>query len=410
MRWLWLAPVTLAAVVGIPRPPTAVASPLRLTIDDAVSRAAGGSSDVNRGRRDAALAVANVARSRAWLPSNPYLSSGAQYTSQYGSNYWFSLAQEFEIAGQRGSRMGAAAAGVRKADWELKAAEQTAIAAVKTTFIQSLVSRERLTLAQKGLDLTADLVRQLGGRETRDLTQQVDLNSAKIQEARSRRDLATTARRYDELLDTLRQWVDVSPQQELELIGAPEYAPRPVPAAPELIERALQQRPDLVARRHEVDQAHSELSLARRSAVPNVSLSGTYLQFQGVSQAGGEVTVPLPVFKSGAADTAEAAALDDFAAQALHAMERVVPYEVIEARRACADAASDLQLVKGEILPRSEDNVRLQRPLYERAVVSLSDFVEVQLAVIAAQGEFLDAVQTYNEAAIELERVVGGPW
>jgi len=410
MRWHRLASVTLCAVGSMLGTAAASAGPLRLTIDDAVARAMSGSADVSSSRRDTALAAANVARSRAWLPSNPYASSGAQYSSQYGNNYWFSLAQEFEVAGQRGHRMDAAAAAARKSEWDLKATEHTTIAAVKTTFVQSLVSRERVTVARKELDLAADLVQQLSRREGRDLTQQVDLNTAKIQEARSRHDLVTAERTYDEMLDTLRQWVDAPPQQDIELVGAPDYGTRPVPAGSDLIERALRQRPDLVARRHEADQSRSELTLAKRSAIPNVSLSGTYLQFEGASLAGGEVTVPLPVFKSGAADTAEAAAVNDFAARALQQLERAIPYEVIEARRVCANAASDVELIKDEIVSRSEDNVRLQRQLYDRSVISLSDYVEVQLAALTAQRELLDAVETYNEALIELERVVGGPW
>ena len=410
MRWQWLAPVTLSMLGGICAAVAASAAPLRLSIDDAVARATRGSADVSSGRRDAALASANVARSKAWLPSNPYASSGAQYSSQYGNNYWFTLAQELEVAGQRGPRVDAAAAGARKVEWELKAAEQTAVAAVKTTFVQSLVNRERVTLARKGLDLATDLVHQLTRQDARDLTQQVDLNTAKLQEARARRDMVTTERAYDELLNTLRQWVDVPPQQDIELVGAPEYTARPMPAAVDLIERALRQRPDVVARRHAAEEARNELTLAKRSVIPNVSVSGTYLQFEGASLAGGEVSLPLPVFKSGAAETAEAAAVNEHAAQALQGMERAVPYEVVEARRACANAASDVQLVKADIVPRSEDNVRLQRQLYDRSVVSLSDYVEAQLDAIAAQRELLDAVGTYNEAVIELERVVGGPW
>src|SRR5437660_1453236 len=58
--------------------------PLRLTVDDAVARALAANLDLAVSRRDVDIARANLQRSRALMPSNPFLSAGAQKTSQSG--------------------------------------------------------------------------------------------------------------------------------------------------------------------------------------------------------------------------------------------------------------------------------------------------------------------------------------
>ena len=71
------------------------ATPLRLDMDTAVERALVTSrKNAPKGRVE--QAQANLERSKALLPANPFFSGGAQHTSQTGPNYVFLLSQEFE--------------------------------------------------------------------------------------------------------------------------------------------------------------------------------------------------------------------------------------------------------------------------------------------------------------------------
>lgn len=72
-------------------PPAAQGAPLRLTINEAGARATGGNLDLSASERT--IDLANVQRSRAWLPANPYLSVGSQPTiaGGIGSNFGFVL-------------------------------------------------------------------------------------------------------------------------------------------------------------------------------------------------------------------------------------------------------------------------------------------------------------------------------
>jgi outer membrane protein TolC len=366
--------------------------------------------EVGAARTAIQAARAGLQRSRAWLPSNPYLSGGAGRTTQagVGSNYGMFLSQEIEIAGQRSHRIRAATEGVEKATFDARNAEQLLSAAVKTAFVEGQVSADRVTIAQQTVEVAAMLTRQLQQGTSGGDGQRLNLNNARIQENRARRELAALERARASALDTLRRLIGVALDQEIELLGAPLAAVRPLPTPAELVARALRQRPDLLAQRHSVEQAHLQLALLSREAVPNITISGNVSRFEGATLTGGDIGVPLPIFQGKGPEIQEAIAERDRVQLELQNLERTIEQEAREALRACEAAAADLQSLREEIMPRSEDNLQIQRRLYERDEATLADVASTQIELLSARRDYVDAVQAYNEALIELQRIVGG--
>ncbi len=170
------------------------AAPLRLTSDDAVSRAQQAHPDVATARTAIAVAEAGLQRSKAWLPANPYVSGGAGMTTQrgVGSNYGGTISQEFEIAGQRTIRAQVASQEVAKAAAALAGARLDLAAQVKTAFVDALVSFDRIDTARAGLEATNKLCTHLATRKGVSDAQRMELNNAQIQESRARRDVASS--------------------------------------------------------------------------------------------------------------------------------------------------------------------------------------------------------------------------
>ena len=388
----------------------AVAGPLRLTMDDAVARATQAHPDLAAARKAIDVAEASLQRSKTWLPANPYLSAGAGTTTQegVGNNYGMYLSQEFEIGGQRSKRIGVARQDVAKATSELTGVQQTLVAAVKTAFVDTLVSTDRAILARQGLDITVDLSQHLS--RTTDLSdaQRIDLNNAQIQESRARRDVAATQQARDNALTTMRRLLALSPEQDVEILGAPLHQTRPLLTDAEVVDRALRQRPDLAAQQRALDKADAQIALVQREAVPNITLSGNVSRFEGATLSGGDISVHLPVFQRKTAELNEAVAERDRQRLALESLKRTIQQEALEARRACEVAAVDLQALRDVVVPKNEENLQLQRRLHERGEATYSELQGTQLEVLAARREHLDAVQAYNAALIELERIVGG--
>ncbi|MFQ5666149.1 MAG: TolC family protein, partial [Candidatus Binatia bacterium] len=320
----------------------------------------------------------------------------------------FFLQQEFEIAGQRRTRMDAAAQGTQKARWDVKSFEKDLVAAVRTAFVDALVSRDRVRLAEKGVRIAATLSQELAHEQQLSDVQRLDLNVAQIQESRAQRQLAAAERTRDDSLDVLRRLLNLPIDQAIELQGTAQHKVSGLPPAVELIERALRQRPDLVALRHGAQQAARQLALTRREAIPNLTLSGTLSRFEGDTLIGGDIGISLPIFHGKSAGISDAIAERDRANLELHNLERTVAEETADARRACVVAAGDLQTLRDVIVPKSEENLRLEEHLYKGGIVTVSELVGLQIDLLSAQSDYLDALQTYNDALVELERVIGG--
>ena len=184
---------------------------------------------------------------------------------------------------------------------------------------------------------------------------------------------------------------------------------RKLPSERDLIARALKQRPDLAAQRRALDRADAAITLTQREAIPNITVSGNVSRFDGATLAGGDVGLHLPVFQHKTAELNEAVAERDRERLGLDGLERTITQETLEARRACEVAAIDLQALRDVAVPKNEENLQIQSRLYESGDVTYTELVGTQLEVLTARREYLDALQAYNEALIEMERVIGGP-
>ena len=364
MMWLF-------GVVG-----PAVAGPLPLTMDETVARAIAASRDLRVSRKQVELAQANLDRSHALLPANPYVSGGAQYDSSRqqfttdsgqtafasnGPNYGFTLSQEFEIAGQRSKRIASAEQGVEKAVWDAKSAELTLVSTVKQTFVRALLGPDRIALARRGLDAAQSLSQSLEKKSVDTTEKQMDLNIAQVQEARAQRDLAQAEQGAEDAKDLLRYYLGLPGSQPIELNGAPITEIEELPPVDELIDRALQQRPDLVALRHSAEHAGLEVELKERARIPNVTISGNVSRFEGDTFAGGDLGMYLPLFQTGGPATREALAERDQARTQIDDLKRTIEWDVRQARRACEAAAVSLRLSKQRIMPKSDENLTLEQ-------------------------------------------------
>jgi len=399
----WVAILALAALGAVS---VATAEPLRLSMPEAVARATAANLEYGAGRKDVDVAQANLDRSKSWLPSNPFFSAGSQHTSNgVGPNYTFLLSQELEVAGQRGARVAVAEQGVAKAQADLHNAAQTLAANVRTAFVDVLIGNDRVTLEQQSVAAASQLADQASSRTPRSDSDRFDANSAHIQASRARRELAAAEQTRDAALGTLRRLLGLPLEQDLELVGAPIRTPKDLPPGPELVQRALDHRADLAALHHALGRADQQLQLSRRERIPNVTLSGTFSRFEGDTLTGGDIGVPLPLFRDKTADITEAAAERERSKLELQYLERSIAQEVIDARRTCATAGGDVDTLARDIIPRSEDNVDLEQQLFKQGSVSVTDLIGVQIDLLTARRDYLDAVQKYNEALIDLARV-----
>lgn len=406
-------------------PAVAVGEQIRLSLTEAVQRAAGATTEVSEGRRDLSLAKAEAVRSGVYLPSDPQLSVGAYYSTikedvfnddgelidrrGYGPNYTFSLSQEVEIAGQRGFRVEAADRNTQRARLALRFQKENLLALVKTAFVHALAEGEKLAAAQQAAEAMQGLARSPGDEgERADASERLVINQLRIQQALARNQIARAQGSKNQALAALRRLCRFPDDAEIEPAGQLDTQGQDLAERQELVRRGLTNRADLAALQRAVEAADASLTAKQRARFPNVTLSASVSQFAGATLAGGELTAPVPLFFGNAGDVEEAIAERNQSARALDLLKAEIAKEVTDAYEDNVAAAASLRTYHKEILPLHEENVRLQRRLVGNGDADITDLMGVLIDFSAAKIDAVGATEDYHAALIELQRAVAG--
>lgn len=204
------------------------------------------------------------------------------------------------------------------------------------------------------------------------------------------------------------------------LLNRPDDAPlgRPrdiVPAddrydVKDLQAKALEARPELRAALFKLQASRTGLELAEREATwPDFSIGVDYWQMPEEPDAwGGMFGINLPWFTG--KRQAEARKIRHAVRGDEIAIERIrsrVLFEVRDAYLRVEAARKSLVLLRGELLPKSEQNVAVSRANYEKGKASFLDLLDAERSQRDLKLKYYQALAQYESAVADLERAVG---
>lgn len=200
------------------------------------------------------------------------------------------------------------------------------------------------------------------------------------------------------------------------LLSRPAAAPLPVPADlppvrtliygdAELVERAANQNPELLALADEIRGGGQGIRLAKLQYVPDFNLSvGTDLM--GVTQTLlGQATIPLLRYQALNAAIAQAEAKLRAAEALRRQAGNDLTAQVIADMTIIRDAGRQLDLFDDTILPHARQVVEVGRSAYETGHASLLDLVDDQRALIAIERLVAKLRITQETHLAELESI-----
>lgn len=407
LSWLGLLWLALAHPVA--------AEPL--TLDRALELARAHNPELLAVRQDSGVARARLEKARYWNPFNPEVAAGGA-TRQFdggGSATQPSAGAsiEIEVGGQRGLRIAEAERNLARVDAEIADAERQLTAQVREAFYQGLFLRERLQLLRDVEDLNRRLRDAADARFTSGEVPKLESNLAIVRYSQSRKDTLAGRRDYQNSVRALERLLGMEPVGSSDLAG--ELNPTPYAAQEEtLVERAVQQRPDLRAREIEIQRVEADTSLTKRLIVPNPTLRGFYdqeVEVPGMRDQiiGGQISIPLPVFDRKQAELTALAAERTRAGYARTATELAVESEVRAAYRSYTATRESLELFEREARGLIAESFRFVETSYRAGKIDLLQLIVVENDLVASRLSYLDTVRDYWTARVDLERAVGQP-
>jgi outer membrane protein, heavy metal efflux system len=367
--------------------------------------------------RHAADALAGRGRALApLLPSNPTLSLSAarRDTSAASATNWYAtLSQEVEIAGQRGARRAAAEATRSAHQQAMQATERDVAAQAWRAYFEALAARDALATAVRLEQAFAQGVQAAQAGAAQGLVSGIDADVAELTLVRLTQSRIEAERRSRQASAELASSFGFDP-----LSVSPEIAGTLVPLsnvdklASASLDAGVDTRLEVVeAREQGRAQEHTTRSL-RRSRVPNLSVS-LFAQRDGFDERvlGGGVSLPVPLpyplGRTYTGELAESRALERQASATLEGVRRQARLELVSAWQAFEGARAEQLLFSDERVTRAEQSLTSIAAEISGGRLSISSALVAQQTLIAFLRAHVDAKLAVCLRSVELARVAG---
>jgi cobalt-zinc-cadmium efflux system outer membrane protein len=378
-----------------------------------------------RGRRTAAGTL---------LPSYPTLAVSLAQRTPRGMNaatqeptrtlnWYLTLSQEIEVAGQRSARLDVADAAVAAQVRRVAVAQQEVIAAALTAYYSLWSAQREQQLAAELSELAGGLSKVASARAAQALLAPVESRVAQAEATRltlvgvEARQRAATAQA---MLATLVGLAATAPPYvDIQAVEPdPRVPPAPTDELPALIARALTLRGELAAAAMERTMLSQQVRLLRRTRVPNVTLSA-FAQSDGFDELvlGGGLAMglplPAPLGPSRQGEISEAQARVAQSEAELDRVRRRVQQEVWQAAAAHRAQMEALALLPPAVVEQARVDLRAlaqavgarQLPLRE-ALLSQRTLIDLLQAHLNAQrGLLLSRVELLRATGLLTESI-----
>lgn len=321
------------------------------------------------------------------------------------------LTQQVEIFGERGLRREAASRQVQRREAELARARWEIESQVRRRYQKALVAREHVEVARQAVGFADEMYEMAVEREELGEESSSSVVMARADTAGARQELIEAWSDYMAALRELSEaagWrEDVPPQPVGE---PPQVSALDEPAR--LVERAVENDPQLALIEAERAEARADRALAERSAWPD-PLFGVGYESESPAVGDSEhvllviAGLELPFWDRNQGEVATTNARADILERAGEDRKTTLKNRVFEHAETVENARLKLRLYREQVLPAFEENLELLSEGFELGEMDLTDVLTARDRLLDVQRAHLEALGDYVEARSQLESLVG---
>lgn len=412
MRSRWICPqlVAFITLLLVPMARGDDAPVQRLTLEQSVTEAFARSPGLRAQRAVVEQAEGRLITAETYA-YNPEIAVEAARRSSGGASVTdrgLALTQEIEIAGQRGLRIKQASAELDSARAQFRREEQLLASDVRAAFAEALRARELLAVERVNAELVRNLAEIARKRFDSGAIAQMEVNLARVQVGRAEREWRLAEGGFAVARSVLAEIVGLDPSDPPEPDGQLELPTRETPALSQLIAGALERRSDLQAFRETSEAARARIELARRDAVPNLTIGAFVGREDGVDHlVGGAIGFRIPLFNQNRGAIAAARASHRQTLAETDTMELRVRQDVAAALARFRATTAATSILQQQVLGTLRENLGLLQRSFEAGKVDWTEVLVFRREFVEAQRDYIDTVTGAQLAATELD-LAGG--
>lgn len=323
------------------------------------------------------------------------------------------IEQLIVTAGKRRLRIESSELATEAVNFDVQDVARVLTNAVRRSYYSLLLAQKTLKAASDNFERYREILRvneirlKVGDVATVDFIR-IEVESLKVQGDQDQALAALNQARADLLL--LLGW----PENSIEITAVeawPEASPEIALARQDqLVERALDRRPDMRAARVRIAQAKKMLTLAQRQIIPDVTITAFYDQDQGnqFPRTGGVgISLPIPVFYQQKGEISKARVGVTNSELALAQAEQDIRAEVMKASASWQSADAIARRFETSVVKRIETLRKAQEVAYQKGAVGVLDLIDAQRSYRAIMLDYYTALANRSKAWADLLMAYG---
>jgi cobalt-zinc-cadmium efflux system outer membrane protein len=398
-----------------------------LTADDVVAYALTHNLELQAARKeiDAAKAMVKQARLRA----NPKVDLGVSQNVT-GTDHTIDVGGmlPLELGGRRPTRIAVAEREVEVREREFANRERLLAAEVRMKFGEALAQSLKLSLTDERIESNQRSFNVVAARVTEGATPPLEQNMVLVELNRLRSQRESAEGKLETLMLDLKNQIGMQPREPLRLRGDFDHLVDQFPSVTEATERALRERPDLLAARALENWADARIEQARAEGRLDASLSAGYehmtfgFPVRGIDDAGRlqpisggfhylkfGVSLDLPVRNKNQGAVEAAVAESEAAKRRREFAELAVRHQVASAYAQYERSVRAMEIFRVGVNEQAKANLDVVRQTYELGSKTLIDYLVEQRHFIDLENDFIDAQLAAYDARVQVARATVSP-
>ncbi len=384
------------------------------TLDEIVEYTLRQNPDLRSLRLEEEIAKAQLQKARLPLIANPTVESNVVAKGKGGdvqhtfTDYGVTLSQEFEIAGQRGFRIDVAGKEIQRVSLEIRDKERIITSEARNAFARALASKRRVELRKEAVRLKEELLEFTRIKLKAGDVSGLEINIAELELGKARTELLSAEREYKESILILQDIMGHKPDVDFKIEGEILSEVLGLRDKEGLKESALANRPDLKASQIEEEKTRSAIHLAKKEAIPNVTVSAFYQRDELRNTGGLIVSIPLPLIDQKQAERKIAKIRSEQATIRYPNVKRIVEREIEEGYANLVSSYKEVELYKKEMLNKALENLDLLNLAFREGKVGFYDVRLAQKDALDIQFAYVDALLRAQSSINGIKRIIGG--
>lgn len=317
------------------------------------------------------------------------------------------FAYTFERGHKRQARIAAARDQTTVTGSQVSDTERGLTFSVAQQFINVLLSKSTLQLAQenlKGFQQTVDISAE---QYRAGQISEGDSLKIKLQLLQFQTDVSSAQLALAQARASLRQQLGYQAvPADYDVMGDLAYAPLRLNRE-DLQALALQRRPDLLAARQGVTAAQSQFGLAKANAKRDLTSTLQFTRVSGTNNLGFIFNMEIPIFDRNQGEIARTGYVIRQSENTRTATEQTVMTDVANAYEAYKNSADIAGLYESGYLKQAQDSRDISEYAYRRGAASLLDFLDAERSYRAIQVAYRQALANFMLALEQVREAVG---